>query len=95
MDETLGSSWNGMPLVGGHWCSNKEMDEMLDSLWDSGSKVTETCSTVRAVVMSLSDDDAFLKFRDFLVEYEKKAINSTYFQEKTWSWRKEFLQMIK
>ena len=47
MEEKLGSSWNGMPLVGWHYFSNEEMDEMLDSLWDLWSKVIETCSTWR------------------------------------------------
>ena len=56
-----------MPLVGGHSFSNEEMDEMLDSLGDLGSKVTETCSSARSGVMSLSDDKDFLKLRDSLL----------------------------
>ena len=38
--------------------SNEEIDEMLDSSRDAGSKVTEMFSEGRAGVMSILDDNA-------------------------------------
>ena len=60
-----------MSLVGIHSFSNEEMDQMLDSLWHSGSKVKENYSAGRAGVMSLSDNKAFLILRNFLLDCEK------------------------
>ena len=82
MDEILGSSWNLIPLVGGHSFSNEEMDEMLDSLWDSGSKVREMCSIGWSGVMSLLDDKDFLKLIDFLLECEKTNSKFNFFSRK-------------
>ena len=58
------------------------MDGMLDSLWDSGWKVTEKFSSVRAGVTSLSDDKAFLKLRYFMLECEKTKSKSNFFSRK-------------
>ena len=58
------------------------MDEMLDSSWDSESKIIETCSSGQMDVMILLDDKALLKLRDFLLECEKINSKSNFFSEK-------------
>ena len=82
MDETSCSSWNEMPLVEWNLFSNEKMDEILDSSWNSGSKVTETCSSWRVGVARLSHDKALLKLRDWLLEHEKKKSKSNFFSGK-------------
>ena len=59
-----------------------DMDKMLDSLWDSRSKVIEAWSSRRTGMMSLSDDKAFLKLRYFLLECEKINSKSNFFSGK-------------
>ena len=55
----------------------KGIDETLDSSWDEMMcvKEEEIYSNWRAGMMSLSDDNDFLKLRDFIFECEKTDSN--------------------
>ena len=81
-EKTLGYSWNKIPLVGGHSFSNEEIDEILDSLWNSGSTAIKMFSSGRKGVMSLLDHKTFFKLRDFLLECEETNSKSNFFSEK-------------
>ena len=93
MEETLSYSWNRIHLIGECSFSKKEMDKMLEPLWDLESKVTEKWSSGWVGVISLLDDKAFLKLRCFLLELRWQTLNPTSFMEKTWSWRQMFLKI--
>ena len=51
-------------------------------MWDSESKLTETCSSGWGSIISLLDDKALLKLKCFLLECEKTSSKSKLFSAK-------------
>ena len=64
MDETLGSMWKGMPLVGGHSFSNDEMDDV-----NGGQE--ERYSRWRSGIIMCFSFKALWKVEDLFIDNDK------------------------